>query len=269
MKTLLTTLGLLAAFTMGCTGKTDNRVEITTPCGTMIVRLYDDTPLHRDNFIHLVRSGAYDSLLFHRVISGFMIQGGDPDSRHAQPGQPLGRGQVGQTIEAEICYPRHYHKRGALAAARQADRVNPQRRSSGSQFFIVQGEVYTPDMLDAVERERNRELKSRVFYEIQPFYEDSLRYYQEAGQVERLATLQYRIMAKVDELVRLRGGFSIADSLRSVYYTIGGAPVLDSAYTVFGEVVEGLDVIDSIAAQSVDNADRPLRDVWMTMRVIE
>lgn len=198
------------------------QVEIRTELGTLVVELYNETPIHRDNFLKLVKEGYYDSLLFHRVIPEFMVQGGDPDSRHAKPGQALGSGGPKETLPAEIV-PGTVHRKGALAAARQPDDVNPERRSSGSQFYIVQGRTFAP--LD-VERIAERSTRSGI-----PIT------YTEADQ--------------------------------RMYSTVGGAPHLDGAYTVFGEVVEGLEVIDAIALLPCDAQDRPVKDVRMFMRVLK
>ena len=192
-------------------------VEILTPYGRMVVQLYDETPKHRDNFIHLVEQGYYDSLLFHRVIRGFMVQGGDPNSRGAAPEARLGSGGPGYQVDAEIL-PSLVHHKGALCAARMSDGVNPQRRSSGSQFYIVQGNKATDGILDGVEA---------------------------------------------------RKGFRYTAEQRETYKRVGGTPHLDQDYTVFGMVIEGLDVIDKIAATPTRAGDRPEEDVWMGIRVVK
>ncbi|MBL7792384.1 MAG: peptidylprolyl isomerase [Saprospiraceae bacterium] len=191
-------------------------VDIETEFGHMLVELYDATPKHQENFIKLVDQGFFDSLMFHRVIEGFMIQGGDPDSKRAKPGQQLGAGGPGFTIPAEFV-DTLVHTKGALAAARQGDQVNPQKRSSGSQFYIVQGRPLTAPQLDLLEAQKN------------------IRY----------STAQ-----------------------REIYLKSGGTPFLDKEYTVFGRVIEGLDVLDQIAATKVDSFDRPKKDVRMKMKVI-
>lgn len=188
-------------------------IEMVTTEGTIILRLSDSTPLHRDNFLRLVKTHYYDSLLFHRVIQRFMIQGGDPDSKNAPAGKPLGDGGPKYTIPAEF-NPALFHKKGVLAAAREGDDVNPQKASSASQFYIVQGKVFTDGALDTVEMKR---LKRKI-----------------------------------------------PPALREVYKTTGGAPHLDMNYTIFGEVVQGLDVVDKIAAVPTskgEDTDRPLKDV--------
>lgn len=189
-------------------------IEFVTNYGNIILRLYDSTPLHRDNFIRLVKSGFYDSTLFHRVINNFMIQGGDPDSKHATPGQPLGDGGPKYTVPAEF-RASLFHRKGVLAAAREGDDINPKKASSASQFYIVQGKKFTDGALDTLE-------------------------------IKRL------------------GGRKIPADQREVYKTIGGTPHLDQNYTVYGEVVSGLNVVDKIAATPTskdEDRDRPLQDV--------
>jgi len=195
--------------------KKDRKKDILmqTSMGDMLIRLSDSTPLHRDNFIKLVKQGYYDSILFHRVINNFMIQAGDPNSKNAPKGQPLGEGGPGYTVPAEF-RTTLFHKKGVIAAARQGDDVNPSKSSSGSQFYITQGRVFTEAGLDSLEARR----------------------------------LKHKIPTEQ----------------RAVYTSVGGTPHLDQSYTVFGEVVEGLDVIDKIAATSTSRGadrDRPLEDV--------
>jgi cyclophilin family peptidyl-prolyl cis-trans isomerase len=192
-------------------------VELETDMGVMLIELYDATPQHRDNFAKLAEQGFFDSLLFHRVINGFMIQGGDPDSRGAGPGQPLGMGGPGYTLPAEFV-DSLFHIKGALAAARMGDQANPQKRSSGSQFYIVQGRPSTPDMLDRIEAQK---------------------------------------------------GFRYSSDQRAAYLEMGGTPNLDRDYTVFGRVIEGLEVIDKIAAAATDNRDRPREDVRMRISLVK
>jgi cyclophilin family peptidyl-prolyl cis-trans isomerase len=192
-------------------------VEIETSYGNIRLKLYNETPFHQENFLKLVSEKYYDDQIFHRVIKGFMIQAGDPDSRNATPGQALGRGGPGYTIPAEINKDL-FHKKGALAAARLPDNVNPRKESSGSQFYIVQGRKYTPAELDQMERNG---------YHIQ-----------------------------------------FTDEQRKAYTTIGGTPHLDYDYTVFGEVIDGLDIVDKIASVKKDSRDRPLTDIRIKIRRI-
>ncbi len=269
MRTLLIVLTCFVVF-VSCGKQNDNMVEISTPYGTMRAVLYDDTPIHKKNFLRLVEAGEYDSLLFHRVIRGFMIQGGDPNSRHADRDTKLGVSEIGEPIPSEIVYPKYFHKRGALAAARKPDSVNPEKMSSGSQFYIVQGAVYDSVALDNVELEFNNVMRRDVFYEVQPYYQDSLIYYQEHGMAIELSELQLRIMAKVQELAEQKGLFKFTPEVREVYQTVGGTPQLDGKYTVFGEVVDGFEVLDSIAETMTERpSDRPIEDIWMTIKVVE
>ncbi|MBX2875042.1 MAG: peptidylprolyl isomerase [Saprospiraceae bacterium] len=191
-------------------------IEIETPYGNMLLRLFDDTPKHQENFQKLAQEGFFDSLLFHRVIDGFMVQGGDPNSRNAKPGTALGSGGPGYTIPAEFVDTLK-HLRGRLAAARQGDRVNPKKNSSGSQFYIVHGRTFSDQELNRLEAQNGQ------------------RY---------------------------------SPDQREAYKTIGGAPFLDGNYTVFGEVVEGLEVIDKIAKVGKDGRDRPKEDIWMVVHLI-
>lgn len=198
------------------------KVRIRTDYGDMVVRLYDETPLHRDNFLALANSKFYDDLLFHRVINTFMVQGGDPNSRSAPANMQLGMGGPGYTVPGEF-NPALIHKKGALCAARQGDAVNPQRNSSGSQFYIVQGTKQTDAQLTQMETYVRRKSP----------------------------------------------GFAYTDVQKQIYKTQGGTPQLDMDYTVFGEVIEGLAVVDSIAKQSVNGASRPLKDVKMKIEMIK
>lgn len=268
---------LLVIITLTSCGKSSyNKVEISTPYGKMTVLLYDETPTHKANFIDLVQKGRYDSLLFHRVIADFMIQGGDPTSRNAPHDKVLGSNEIGSPLKAEIIYPKYFHKRGALAAARKSDKINPNKNSSGSQFYIVQGTTYTDEQLDELEMIHNNAIRSNIFYQIQSEYKDSLQYYQDNGMSMELSDLQMKIMGRVSQMAEEQGLFEYPAEVREIYRTVGGAPRLDGDYTVFGEVIEGLEVIDSIAAQPVDKVyrnmqqtNRPYENIWMTMNLID
>ena len=202
-------------------GKMKNqKVKIETTEGDITLLLYDDTPLHRDNFIKLVKSKFYDGVLFHRVINEFMIQGGDPNSKNAEPGKMLGDGDVGYTIPAEFKTPQIYHKRGALAAAREGDDSNPDKASSGCQFYIVVGKQFTNEQLDQMEASK-------------------INKHGHAND----STYKYSEQARID------------------YTTIGGTPHLDGNYTVYGEVLTGMDVVDKIAQARTNRANRPREDI--------
>lgn len=206
----------LVAVLASCSSKKEYMVRMFTTAGVVDMKLYDETPKHRDNFVKLVKEQAYDSLLFHRVIKDFMIQGGDPDSKNAAAGKLLGEGDLGYTVEPEFMPEVYFHRRGALAAAREGDDVNPSKSSSASQFYIVWGNVFTKE------------------------------------QLERLKT-HYKQRTGKD--------MTITPEQLEVYTTIGGTPHLDGDYTVFGEVVKGLEVVDAIQNVKCDSNDRPLRDV--------
>ncbi len=255
-------------FLGGCKNKEQRVVLIKTDYGNIKIKLYDETPRHRDNFIKLTEEGFYNGVLFHRVINEFMIQGGDPDSKNAKPGDRLGNGGPGYKIPAEIHFPELFHKKGVIAAAREGDRVNPEKMSSGSQFYIVQGKKFTDEELDKVEMRVNDMRKQQISYKLMSQYKDSLILLQQQQKFDELMALQNRIQKQAEtELSKNR--FSFPENVREVYKTIGGTPHLDSNYTVFGEVIEGLDVVDSIAAVKTDRYDRPVKDIRMTVEVVK
>lgn len=244
------------------------RVMLHTSMGDMEIELFNDTPIHRDNFLKLVNEHYYDSLLFHRVISQFMIQCGDPNSKGAAAGKMLGNGGPGYTLEAEIVYPAHFHQKGALAAARLGDRVNPDRKSSGSQFFIVQGQTYNDEMLAQVEQRLTQTKQQQAGMKAVAHYTDSLKYYATTRDSLRWVTLRDKAVKEAELAASQVVPVAIPVSQRDIYKTVGGAPHLDGDYTVFGQVVKGLEVIDAIAALPVDNNNRPLTDVKMWIEVI-
>lgn len=213
------TLAIAVIFT-GCSTPQNRIVALHTTMGDIRIELSNLTPQHRDNFIRLTEEGYFDSLLFHRVIENFMIQGGDPDSRHAEAGEFLGNGGPGYIIPAEFRFPELFHQRGALAAAREGDEVNPEMASAGSQFYIVWGRTFTDEQLDRMQER----ISNRVIY---------------------------------------------TPEIREAYKTLGGTPHLDGAYTVFGQVIEGLEVIDAIQKVATDENNRPIEDVRILRAVVE
>ncbi len=270
MKYKLLLLFPIVMFFQGCKNEPKDRiVQIKTDLGNIKIKLYDATPRHRDSFIRLTKDGFFDDLLFHRVINEFMIQGGDPDSKDAKPGEKLGNGGPGYEIPAEIHFPKLFHKKGVIAAAREGDNVNPEKMSSGSQFYIVQGKTFTDEQLDKVEARVNDMKKQQIYYSMMSEYQDSLISLQNAGKYDEFSDLQQEIKNKVNTKLEEDGLFIIPEDIREVYKTVGGTPHLDSNYTVFGEVIEGLDVLDSIAAGKTDQYDRPVKDVRMTVKVIK
>lgn len=236
----------------------DAIVELQTSLGEVVVELYNDTPLHRDNFLKLVKEGYYDGVLFHRVINDFMVQTGDPNSKNAPKGAALGSGDPGYTIAAEIVYPRHYHKYGALAAARTGDAMNPEKRSSGSQFYIVTGNTYSERQLENMDARRiNTEMQS-YFQKLAMEHRDSIQAMQQAGDQTGLEALRQELIKQTEASVN---AVEMPAEMKEAYSSKGGTPHLDGAYTVFGEVLKGMDVVDKIQKVETDSSDRPLEDV--------
>ena len=241
------------------------KVKIQTMLGDIIVRLYDDTPIHRDNFLKLAKEGYYDGTLFHRVIKDFMIQGGDPDSKNAPAGKMLGVGDPGYTLEAEIKDGR-FHKRGALAAARQGDEVNPERRSSGSQFYIVWGQVYNEGQLRQFSKQLRMQKVRSAFNELAAEHRAEIMQMRRDRNRDGLQELQEKLVAEAEKKV---GKAGLTEEQLKIYSSIGGTPHLDGQYTVFGEVEAGIDVVEMIQGTATGRADRPIDDIEMRMTVIE
>lgn len=244
------------------------RIKIATTLGDIVIRLYDETPKHRDNFIKLVKQGFYDGTLFHRVIKDFMVQGGDPDSKGAPKGKMLGTGGPGYTIPAELVYPQYYHKRGALSAARLGDEMNPERESSGSQFYIVWGKTYKPQELKQMERQMEMQQQQAVFNALVGARRDEIltlrRNRDRVGLQALQEQLQEQTMAKCKEM----GAPKFTVEQTEAYTTQGGTPFLDGQYTVFGEVESGLEVVEKIQNVETLRGDRPSEDVSMTMEML-
>ncbi len=246
--------------------KKKNIVVINTKYGNIKIKLYDETKLHKENFLKLIDKKFYDSTLFHRVIPGFMIQGGDPDSKNAVQGTALGNGGPGYTIKAEIL-PQYFHKRGAVAAARMGDNVNPEKESSGSQFYIVQGNIFDDQQLNQIETNINNSNKRSFFMKFIERPENSvlkneIDSLQKIRDMAALQSLSKRLENIIDSAyVTEHKIFKFTDKQREVYKTTGGAPHLDGSYTVFGEVIEGIEIVDSIANCKRDKMDRPIEDI--------
>ncbi|QZE14036.1 peptidylprolyl isomerase [Halosquirtibacter laminarini] len=259
---------LLSVTLAGCiNNEKKHHVRIKTIYGDMVVELYNETPKHRDNFIKLTKRKYYDGLLFHRVINEFMIQGGDPDSRGAEKELKLGNGGPGYDIDAEIVEGL-FHKKGVIAAAREGDRSNPQRASSGSQFYIVQGKRFTEEELDSLEDTQFLKETQRIFNENQWGLRDSFTFYQQNMLYEKVEQLRNRLRLQADSIA-MKSRITIPEEHRKVYKKIGGTPHLDGKYSVFGEVIEGLNVIDSIASVKTGERDRPIEDVVMNIELID
>ena len=235
------------------------KVKIQTTLGDIIVRLYDETPIHRDNFVKLVKEGYYDGTLFHRVIKDFMIQGGDPDSKGAPAGKMLGVGGPDYTLEAEI-KDNLFHKRGALAAARQGDEVNPERGSSGSQFYIVWGQVYNEGQLRQFSKQMKMQKVQAAFQQLAAQHRSEIMQLRRDRNQAGLQELQDKLVAEAQ--AQVTGDGLTAEQLK-LYSTIGGTPHLDGQYTVFGEVEKGLDVVEMIQNSATGRGDRPVDDIEM------
>lgn len=282
-KTILIALGIVAlagtavfAATSGATGEQENKnvemtqqtkerelpagptLDIATTAGNIKIRLYDDTPLHRDNFLKLAKEGYYDGVLFHRVINDFMVQTGDPESKEAAAGAMLGSGGPGYTIPAEIVYPKHYHKYGALAAARTGDEMNPERKSSGSQFYIVTGKKYSPQQLSRMEEMSVQKQLQSYFMELQRQKMDTIRQLRLAKDSVGLENLRQELIKETEANVK---PVTMTEEQVSDYTTIGGTPHLDGQYTVFGEVLEGMETVEKIQKAETDGRDRPVEDI--------
>jgi peptidylprolyl isomerase len=261
MNTRVKYLNLLCVvlFAVSCTSPKDNRnsfVLLKTTLGDITVRLYDETPIHRDNFIKLVTGHVYDGVCFHRVIKDFMIQSGDPETK-ADYKKGMNDSLGKYTIPAEF-NRLFFHKKGALAAARQGNDVNPEMRSSGTQFYLVQGLKYSDEELSKAEQRINNNMKQALFVKMIKEVSDSNRI---SGKTMNEAEIQEEASIRMFEIMATRGEFRISEEQRNIYKNIGGAPRLDGAYTVFGEVVEGLDVIDKIAEAKTNENDKPLTEI--------
>ena len=250
--------------------KADNKmtkVKLETSLGDIVVELYNETPQHRDNFVKLVKEGYYDGVLFHRVIKDFMIQTGDGNSKTAGPDAMLGDGDPGYTIEAEFVYPKYFHKRGALAAARTADQVNPERRSSGSQFYIVTGKIYSSDELKMMTQRMADMRKQDIFRRLLNENRRRVEELQKTQDMAALQELQNELIQKT-EAEAAENPFTLTDEQIDAYTSVGGTPHLDGQYTVFGEVIEGMDVVDKIQNTTTGRADRPTVDIKIVKATI-
>ena len=244
-------------------------VVMDTTLGKITLKLYNDTPQHRDNFIKLAKAGQYEGLLFHRVIKDFMIQGGDVTSKDAPMNKQLGAGDLGYTIPAEFIYPKYYHKKGALCAARTGDEVNPQKASSASQFYIVTGKKYSETEIGQMEKQLESRLKQSIFNRLQTEYKPKIMELYRSGNKEELAILRDTLIGKTElEAEKREEEAKIPANLRETYKTIGGVPFLDNQYTVYGEVIEGLEIVDAIQQVKTNRQDRPTENIVIKSVVV-
>jgi len=242
--------------------ETEHIVVISTNFGDMKCKLYNDTPKHRDKFLQEAQKGYYNGTLFYRVIRNFLIQGGAADSRNAPPGKRIGYGNPAFTVDDEI-RPNHIHKKGALCAPRQPDDVNPFKQSDISQFYIVEGRVFRPGELDTMELANNVPIRKEIIrQDLTPEIKAKLKKLKEEDKVEEFRAIADPIKAQIEADYNLNPHvLKFTEQQRKAYTTVGGYPELDGKYTVFGEVIDGFDVIDKIAALKTDKNDRPLTDV--------
>jgi len=246
------------------------KVEVETTEGNFTVLLYGDTPKHRDNFVKLAKEGYYDGTLFHRIIENFMVQAGDPDSKNAPAGKALGSGGPDYKIDAEIVFPKHFHKRYALAAARQGDQVNPMRQSSGSQFYVVTGTKLDTAQVAQIDQRLKMNRMQKAFNELAIQHRDSIQAMQQRGDRDGLNALQEKLVAQVEAQFAGDNVAIVTPEMKEAYTTVGGAPHLDGEYTVFGEVISGFETIDRIEKAETDGRDRPKEDIRITgMKVLD
>ena len=255
---------VLAACGAGSKKSTDmekrTQVKIETTMGNIVVELYNETPKHRDNFIKLAKEGMYDSTLFHRVIKAFMIQAGDPDSKNANDTAQLGGGDVGYTVPAEFV-PKFFHKKGALAAARMGDDVNPERASSGCQFYIVTGRKFREAQLLDMAGQKNNNRIDEIFNELARKHMKEIYKMRKANDEAGLLALQDSLEAQATAQYKEEEPFMFTPEQIAAYTTVGGAPHLDGAYTVFGQVVEGMETVEKIEVTKTGRADHPVENV--------
>ena len=244
------------------------RIKITTTEGDIIIKLYDQTPQHRDNFIKLVKEGYYNGTLFHRVIKEFMIQGGDPESKGAPAEKQLGSGGPGYTIPAEFIYPQLFHKRGALSAARTGDEINPHRASSGSQFYIVWGKVYKEGELKQMEQQLEMQQQQSIFNTLVRENAAQIKQMRINRDQAGLMALQEQLINETEKRSAQMGKPTVTKEQVEAYTTLGGTPFLDNQYTVFGEVESGLEVVEKIQNCATNPSDRPKKDISMKMELI-
>ena len=238
------------------------KILLETTMGNITLALYDQTPKHRDNFAELVKKGFYDGLLFHRVIEEFMVQGGDVTSKDAPMNKQLGAGDLGYTVPAEFVYPKYFHKKGALCAARTGDEVNPEKASSASQFYIVTGKKYSDSELKQMEKQLENRLKQSIFARLQAENKSKIMELYRSGDKAELAILRDTLIGKTElEAEKRKDEAKLTEEQKEIYKTVGGVPFLDNQYTVYGEVVDGMEVVEKIEKSKTNRQDRPTENI--------
>lgn len=240
----------------------NTKVVMKTTYGPITLELYNDTPLHRDNFLKLVKEGTYNGLLFHRVIKGFMIQGGDVTSKDAPISKQLGAGDLGYTVPAEFVYPKYFHKKGALSAARTGDEVNPEKESSASQFYIVTGKVYKQNEMAGLQKQMENQLLQSIFNRLQTENRPKIMELYRSGDKDELAILRDTLIGKAQlEAEKRKDETQLTPEQIEAYTTVGGTPFLDKQYTVYGQVTDGMEVVEKIESANTNSQDRPLENI--------
>jgi cyclophilin family peptidyl-prolyl cis-trans isomerase len=255
---------LIAVFLLhSCTAKKTlgSKVTMLTNKGKIVVKLYSETPKHKENFVKLVNEGFYNGVLFHRVIHDFMIQAGDPKSKSAKPEDLLGAGDVGYTIPSEFNSTKFYHKKGALSAARKGDEVNPNKESSGCQFYIVEGRKYSDVELDNIDKVRQHKLENKLLQDALFPKKDLIAKLMKLRNQAALDKLRDSALISIRQKMQTNTEYKLTQQQREDYKKLGGTPYLDGEYTVFGEVEEGIDVVESISKTATSSNDRPVEDV--------
>lgn len=244
------------------TNLSETKVVMHTTLGDITLKLYNETPKHRDNFLKLVNDGTYNGLLFHRVIKEFMVQGGDVTSKDAPMNKQLGAGDLGYTVPAEFVYPKYFHKKGALCAARTGDEVNPEKASSASQFYIVTGKKYSDSELKQMEKQLENRLKQSIFARLQAENKSKIMELYRSGDKVELAILRDTLIGKTElEAEKRKDEAKLTEEQKEIYKTVGGVPFLDNQYTVYGEVVDGMEVVEKIEKSKTNRQDRPTENI--------
>lgn len=244
------------------TNLSETKVVMHTTLGDITLKLYNETPKHRDNFLKLVNDGTYNGLLFHRVIKEFMVQGGDVTSKDAPMNKQLGAGDLGYTVPAEFVYLKYFHKKGALCAARTGDEVNPEKASSASQFYIVTGKKYSDSELKQMEKQLENRLKQSIFARLQAENKSKIMELYRSGDKAELAILRDTLIGKTEiEAEKRKDEAKLTEEHKEVYKTVGGVPFLDNQYTVYGEVVDGMEVVEKIENSKTNRQDRPTENI--------
>lgn len=261
MKKIYIILLILLTTTMCKQKEEGTTVLIQTNLGDIKVMLYDDTPLHRDNFVKLANEGFFDNKIFHRVVKDFMVQAGEEKNMPADSAAQA-NDRFNDTIPAEFCLPKYYHKRGALAAARWGDMENPTKASSGHQFYIVTGQnVFDIDFKE-IEKQRFERLKQSIYNKMQSESKDTIKNFYKEGNKSGLTEFRNNMITQSEkEAERRKTEILFTDEQKKIYKEIGGTPFLDGEYTVFGEVVDGMDIVSKIEAADVNEKDKPKKDI--------